>query len=687
MQRALAQEAKAAERCALTLERGEADLAELNDGQLSIWELHGYTQLAAYCRSMLGPAGRAPTPPPPKLETAKPRGRSGRASEVNGLTTRHHKSDVKQGSTGIGKTKGRVKSRPMDLSLCIEEPLPFLQTDIDGEPLPESLGNVLELLRLLDRNLWFQRAHLRGKHGMPVHEDEREQFDEADKNYVLVHPTNSKYRFVWSRLGVPEGIPDIAVDKGELCRCHLRRCPVCRNCTKRHCWCPGGPMDPYAPVIAPRRKRGGGTTFERTDASKDFRGSLPPERQKLYTPHIGTTRYAYRPKPGSQTTTSKYKSSKSKRESYAARFKGKAKTKNRSLSPKLKSSSLLLGIKKKPKVDNRTKWRRRLAIGGNHDSANVEDAATPDESGAAPRLPIENYVAVGITTAEAKKCASEKCILVYVPPKRTAAEAKAAAAKKKEEEEAAKQGGFVVPPVDVMPGQASYPLDKNGKPALAPGQHVDKAGIPVAGPPTHRASCHRCGNLRRKILVCPRCPHVFCLKCGEKMFEEHGPGVFDGGCVVCKEICCCGINRNEDCARKFHCYKKCPAMKKIQKKRPKGGASAVAKAAAAAAAGAAAQTATGTAATAATPVATGTPSFVQGALAAAASAVAAAAPQAKSGAPAAAVAETSAAALVNEQEGKAQALAVKNKSVPANLAVAPAAGGPGIAAAVAPERN
>ena len=64
---------------------------------------------------------------------------------------------------------------------------------------------------------------------------------------------------------------------------------------------------------------------------------------------------------------------------------------------------------------------------------------------------------------------------------------------------------------------------------------------------------------------------VFCLKCGEKMYEEHGPKVFDQGCVVCKEICCCGINRNDDCTRKFHCYKKCPAMKKIQKKRPKGG--------------------------------------------------------------------------------------------------------------------
>ena len=53
------------------------------------------------------------------------------------------------------------------------------------------------------------------------------------------------------------------------------------------------------------------------------------------------------------------------------------------------------------------------------------------------------------------------------------------------------------------------------------------------------------------------------------MFEEHGTNVFENGCVVCREICCCGINRSEECTRKFHCYKKCPAMKKVQKKRQK----------------------------------------------------------------------------------------------------------------------
>ena len=75
----------------------------------------------------------------------------------------------------------------------------------------------------------FQRAHLRAKHGLPVHEDERETFDETDMHYQQVHPENSKYQFVWDRQGVPNGIPDIAVDRGELCRCHLRRWYVFKN--------------------------------------------------------------------------------------------------------------------------------------------------------------------------------------------------------------------------------------------------------------------------------------------------------------------------------------------------------------------------------------------------------------------------------------------------------------------------
>jgi hypothetical protein len=53
----------------------------------------------------------------------------------------------------------------------------------------------------------------------------------------------------------------------------------------------------------------------------------------------------------------------------------------------------------------------------------------------------------------------------------------------------------------------------------------------------HRASCHRCGNLRKKNVLCSRCPHTFCYRCADKMREEHGHSVFDCGCPVCK-VCC-----------------------------------------------------------------------------------------------------------------------------------------------------
>ena len=69
---------------AANLRRVESDLQGLNDGQLTIWELHGYQQLTELCRSFLGPRGVAPEPPPPKLETSKPRGRSGRGKGDEG---------------------------------------------------------------------------------------------------------------------------------------------------------------------------------------------------------------------------------------------------------------------------------------------------------------------------------------------------------------------------------------------------------------------------------------------------------------------------------------------------------------------------------------------------------------------------------------------------------------------------
>jgi hypothetical protein len=78
----------------------------------------------------------------------------------------------------------------------------------------------------------------------------------------------------------------------------------------------------------------------------------------------------------------------------------------------------------------------------------------------------------------------------------------------------------------------------------------------------HRVSCHRCGNIRKRKLLCPRqsCPHIFCGRCADKMLEEHGEEVFADGCPVCQELCCCS-NKTVTCGRQNHCYRKCPSTK------------------------------------------------------------------------------------------------------------------------------
>lgn len=81
-------------------------------------------------------------------------------------------------------------------------------------------------------------------------------------------------------------------------------------------------------------------------------------------------------------------------------------------------------------------------------------------------------------------------------------------------------------------------------------QALDARGQLVDALVRHRASCHRCGNLRKKNVRCPKCPHIFCQKCAEKMVEEHGERIFADGCPVCKERCCCGKNRSTMCVRK-----------------------------------------------------------------------------------------------------------------------------------------
>ncbi len=77
----------------------------------------------------------------------------------------------------------------------------------------------------------------------------------------------------------------------------------------------------------------------------------------------------------------------------------------------------------------------------------------------------------------------------------------------------------------------------------------------------HRASCHRCGNMRKKIIKCKACPQIYCRVCADLMVEEHGEDIFEGGCPKCKELCCCGKNKSASCNHVYHCYRKCPATK------------------------------------------------------------------------------------------------------------------------------
>ncbi|EGZ04625.1 hypothetical protein PHYSODRAFT_535949 [Phytophthora sojae] len=136
--------------------------------------------------------------------------------------------------------------------------------------------------------------------------------------------------------------------------------------------------------------------------------------------------------------------------------------------------------------------------------------------------------------------------------------------------------GYMSPPGTALGGHGGYMAAQQGigleglagvSALVAPGMgfqqpEVDSNGNVVDTLMRHRASCHRCGNLRKKNIRCPLCPHIFCAKCADKMIEEHGDRIFENGCPVCKELCCCGKNRTTHCTRKFHCYKKCPSTKR-----------------------------------------------------------------------------------------------------------------------------
>jgi hypothetical protein len=73
----------------------------------------------------------------------------------------------------------------------------------------------------------------------------------------------------------------------------------------------------------------------------------------------------------------------------------------------------------------------------------------------------------------------------------------------------------------------------------------------------HRSACHKCGNMRKNLFYCKRCPYTFCVSCVSKLIPEYGESSFSiHGCPVCLDLCCCGTNRSSECQREHHCYKK-----------------------------------------------------------------------------------------------------------------------------------
>ena len=40
--------------------------------------------------------------------------------------------------------------------------------------------------------------------------------------------------------------------------------------------------------------------------------------------------------------------------------------------------------------------------------------------------------------------------------------------------------------------------------------------------PKQRKTCHQCGNVRSKIEICRKCPHIYCKNCAVRMKIEYG---------------------------------------------------------------------------------------------------------------------------------------------------------------------
>lgn len=86
----------------------------------------------------------------------------------------------------------------------------------------------------------------------------------------------------------------------------------------------------------------------------------------------------------------------------------------------------------------------------------------------------------------------------------------------------------------------------------------------LVNPGRRRVTCHVCGNMRKNMEACTRCPMMWCLRCLEKVGGKH-PAT-GSGCNYCLGECCCSSNKttpNEPCTNARHCCKFPPIRNQI----------------------------------------------------------------------------------------------------------------------------
>ncbi|ETW05154.1 hypothetical protein H310_04161 [Aphanomyces invadans] len=353
----------------------------------------------------------------------------------------------------------------------------------------------------------------------------------------------------------------------KVCKCHLKKCVNCRNCTKRHCIC-------GTSVTTPSHGSAMTGTLGNPMAKKPTTAAfLPGDKKPKKKPLNGTPLSAQATTAGSQqrSTTSQQLG-----------------LHHSDLSQALPPSGVLAPWT----TDDDDDSLRQDATSSMWDHDMNQSFFSATELGLNMTGTLELDDAFGIidmvessslfsgypSNDGVKACLSNAAGAAVAT---TATTATSSATKVKEEAAAAPTSVASIaappPPLQLSAlssvGGGSVQHSFLYDPAAATDTYnydSEKEGIKDFGDLTpdadgsqrHRASCHRCGNLRKKNVRCLGCPHIFCQKCAEKMVEEHGAQTFIGGCPVCKELCCCGKNRSTVCRRKFHCYKKCPATKR-----------------------------------------------------------------------------------------------------------------------------